>query len=284
MAAVLVAAWVAEHGRAQTTMYLHEWPSGKLVRVEGLDGPITETLVGETGIQNLADIAAADGSGEAIGIDWPTTAVYLIDLHTGASQALFPSGVPDADGLDFAPDGTLYAVCSTDTFLYTLDRSTGAWTRVFDTGHTYAGDVAFDVLSGLLLGSASDGRIVAIDPVQETTAHLVTMPVAAAALEVDAAGNIYAGHDDTLYRVDRATGDLTPLLTSAHLLQIGGCTLVEAACRADFNGDGTVDTRDVLAFLNAWTAGDDAADIDGNGLIDTRDVLAFLNLWTAGCP
>jgi len=54
-------------------------------------------------------------------------------------------------------------------------------------------------------------------------------------------------------------------------------------CRADFNQDGIVDTRDVTAFLNAWTAMDSSADIDGNGVIDTRDVLAFLNLWSAGC-
>ncbi len=56
-----------------------------------------------------------------------------------------------------------------------------------------------------------------------------------------------------------------------------------AECYADFNGDDVVDTRDVLAFLNAWTAQDPASDCDGNGTIDTRDVLCFLNLWTAGC-
>jgi len=37
------------------------------------------------------------------------------------------------------------------------------------------------------------------------------------------------------------------------------------------------------AFLNAWNAHDSASDCDGNGLIDTRDVLCFLNSWTAGC-
>lgn len=54
-------------------------------------------------------------------------------------------------------------------------------------------------------------------------------------------------------------------------------------CVADFNGDDAVDTRDVLAFLNAWSGSDPAADINGDGNVDTRDVLAFLNLWTAGC-
>ena len=54
-------------------------------------------------------------------------------------------------------------------------------------------------------------------------------------------------------------------------------------CIADFNGDGTVNTQDVLAFLNAWTAGDGSADINGDGAVNTQDVLAFLNLWNAGC-
>ncbi|HZW08917.1 MAG TPA: GC-type dockerin domain-anchored protein [Phycisphaerales bacterium] len=54
-------------------------------------------------------------------------------------------------------------------------------------------------------------------------------------------------------------------------------------CVADFNGDGSVNTQDVLAFLNAWNAGEGSADINGDGTINTQDVLAFLNLWNAGC-
>ena len=56
-----------------------------------------------------------------------------------------------------------------------------------------------------------------------------------------------------------------------------------SGCVADFNSDGVVDTRDVLAFLNAWTSGDDSADVNGDDEIDTRDVIAFLNLWNSGC-
>lgn len=54
-------------------------------------------------------------------------------------------------------------------------------------------------------------------------------------------------------------------------------------CQADFNDDGAVDSRDVIAFLNAWAAGDPRADTNGDGTVDTSDVLAFLNLWAAGC-
>lgn len=55
------------------------------------------------------------------------------------------------------------------------------------------------------------------------------------------------------------------------------------ACLADFNSDGVVNTQDVLAFLNAWSAGDESADMNGDGQVNTQDVLVFLNLWTAGC-
>ncbi|HZW10574.1 MAG TPA: GC-type dockerin domain-anchored protein [Phycisphaerales bacterium] len=54
-------------------------------------------------------------------------------------------------------------------------------------------------------------------------------------------------------------------------------------CIGDFDGNGVVDTRDVIAFLNAWNAGDASSDCDGNGVIDTRDVICFLNAWNAGC-
>jgi hypothetical protein len=56
-----------------------------------------------------------------------------------------------------------------------------------------------------------------------------------------------------------------------------------AGCDADFNGDGQVNTQDVLAFLNAWAAQDPRADFNGDGSINTQDVLAFLNAWAAGC-
>ncbi len=64
------------------------------------------------------------------------------------------------------------------------------------------------------------------------------------------------------------------------------CDTVRAVlgCRADIDGNGVADTRDVLAFLNAWNGGDPLGDWDGNGVIDSRDLLAFLNEWVAGCP
>ncbi|MCW5774836.1 MAG: hypothetical protein KIS87_00120 [Phycisphaeraceae bacterium] len=59
--------------------------------------------------------------------------------------------------------------------------------------------------------------------------------------------------------------------------------LTPGGCAADFNGDGAVNTLDVLAFLNAFTSGDARADFNGDTVINTLDVLAFLNAFAAGC-
>ena len=61
------------------------------------------------------------------------------------------------------------------------------------------------------------------------------------------------------------------------------CGNGQCFCDADFNRDGTVNTQDMLAFLNAWNADDLLADTNRDGTINTQDVLAFLNLWTSGC-
>ena len=52
------------------------------------------------------------------------------------------------------------------------------------------------------------------------------------------------------------------------------------ASPADINTDGIVDTRDFIAFLNAWNAQDSGADFNHDGVIDTRDVILFLSIWS----
>lgn len=54
-------------------------------------------------------------------------------------------------------------------------------------------------------------------------------------------------------------------------------------CDADWNGDGTVNTQDFIAFLGQWAAGDSGADLNGDGAVNTQDFIVFLGLWAAGC-
>lgn len=85
-------------------------------------------------------------------------------------------------------------------------------------------------------------------------------------------------------------GDLAYVIgsfTELTVVDISGCD----DCLADFDSNDVIDTRDVIAFLNAWATqrGTDcsnngcSADVTGDGLVDSRDFIAFLNAWNAGC-
>jgi hypothetical protein len=56
---------------------------------------------------------------------------------------------------------------------------------------------------------------------------------------------------------------------------------VDETCPADFDGDGDVDTADLLHLLGAWGTPD--GDVDGDGDTDTADLLALLGAW-GECP
>ncbi|MBK7403087.1 MAG: hypothetical protein IPJ41_00290 [Phycisphaerales bacterium] len=95
----------------------------------------------------------------------------------------------------------------------------------------------------------------------------------------------------TIFQSGCAVGQLSAkeralfLNAVAYVAPVGGFQFTGegACCPADANGDGQVNTIDVLTFLNQWTTEDAFADINGDGAINTQDVLAFLNLWNAGC-
>jgi hypothetical protein len=56
----------------------------------------------------------------------------------------------------------------------------------------------------------------------------------------------------------------------------------ESECPEDLNGDGVVNTEDLLTLLANWgTSGD--GDIDGNGVVGTSDLLMLLAAW-GDCP
>jgi hypothetical protein len=54
-------------------------------------------------------------------------------------------------------------------------------------------------------------------------------------------------------------------------------------CVADFNGDGTANVQDFLAYLQAFSAGEDRADINDDGVINVQDFLSYLQAFAAGC-
>ena len=71
----------------------------------------------------------------------------------------------------------------------------------------------------------------------------------------------------------------------------GGCYWLEIAnsgtsnpgCSTDWDGNGSVNSSDISAFLTAWLAslnnGDLDADFDGSGQVNSTDISAFLTAW-----
>ncbi len=58
----------------------------------------------------------------------------------------------------------------------------------------------------------------------------------------------------------------------------------EGVCLADLSDDGSLDFRDISAFLVAYTDRDPAADFTQDGEFNFTDVSAFLAQYSMGCP
>lgn len=92
------------------------------------------------------------------------------------------------------------------------------------------------------------------------------------------------GLTDGLYGLTSYSYNLdTGIRDVCHVADQAFCINGDRPCLGDFNMDGTRNTLDVLAFLNAWNARHPSSDINGDGVINTLDVLAFLNRWNIPC-
>ncbi|MFG0244111.1 MAG: GC-type dockerin domain-anchored protein [Phycisphaerales bacterium JB054] len=65
-------------------------------------------------------------------------------------------------------------------------------------------------------------------------------------------------------------------------MAVGGSDIAELRPLGDFDFNGTVNTQDFIAFLNAWVAREATADFDLNQTVNTQDFIAFLNAWVGG--
>ena len=60
-------------------------------------------------------------------------------------------------------------------------------------------------------------------------------------------------------------------------------TVSVLGCPADFNGDGSLDVLDFVAFQNAFVSADPSADCNGDGALDVLDFVCFQGQFVAGC-
>ena len=95
-----------------------------------------------------------------------------------------------------------------------------------------------------------------------------TWGTALQAMPVDFDSIAIGENDRYLYCFDKG-------LLQLHVLRVN--------CAADTNGDGVIDSRDVILFLGLWAGSDPDGDFNADGVINTQDVLAYLNAFAAGC-
>jgi hypothetical protein len=96
---------------------------------------------------------------------------------------------------------------------------------------------------------------------------------------------------DGTYTVEASAADLPPDARGVDLIEIvveqaGRTVVLMPALRltvtrpiADWNMDGRVDGADVDAFLTDWIAGEDETDLNGDGQVNTLDILVFVRYW-----
>jgi YVTN family beta-propeller protein len=175
--------------------------------------------------------------------------------------------VPNADG------SKLYVMNTSDDSISVIDTGSMSVASTIAVSETPVG-ILFDAAGGRVLvaiGTASAssngeltqaGELAIIDAATDSVVETVCADHFLSDLAADAGFTLAAGAG------------------------LGGDSVVFFGiddCRVDINGDGSVNTQDVIRFLNLWVAEDEAADWDGSGGVDTRDFLAFLNDWVVGC-
>ena len=54
-----------------------------------------------------------------------------------------------------------------------------------------------------------------------------------------------------------------------------------SSCLGDVNGDGWVDSADLLSVISAWGTADEVADLNADGIVDSMDLLEVISGWGA---
>ncbi|HZW09742.1 MAG TPA: M12 family metallo-peptidase [Phycisphaerales bacterium] len=242
--------------------------------------------------------------------------ILEFDLGTGAFVRELVSiagngGLSDPRGLLALPDGRLLAASRGTDQVLEFDGATGAFLRQFNRGGT-ASRMTMDEPWCLRLGPEGG--------VYVSRAHDHERPAPGKGVRPGGRGELHLTNA-RIYHFHPTTGKLIRAYvqsvdsglehpTGFDFLRDGGadCNLnlvpdacdiamgtsqdadgdgvpdeCRAGCRADYDGNGLADTRDVIAYLDDWVSKRPGADTNGDVVIDIRDFIAFLNAWASGC-
>jgi hypothetical protein len=99
-------------------------------------------------------------------------------------------------------------------------------------------------------------------------------------IDANGSGLLDAG-DFYTFEINGGEGEFYEVVGLATDIELLEFTEEQPPCPWDFDGDGDVDTADLLFLLGAW--GTPNGDVDGDGDTDTADLLALLAHW-GQCP
>ena len=200
----------------------------------------------------------------------------LLYIADGAAGLLIVDvSVPAAPVLIGSVDtpGTAYGVCVDDGLAIVADGNGGV--HVIDVHDPRDPELLATVETGGLAVAVACAGGVALVAEQPTRIEVVDFSDPESPTIVG--WHPVGGHSDVSLIGNAAIVSGAP--RALEIVDIGDCP----RCPADFNADGFVDSRDIIAFLNAWAAGGSGGDFNGDGETNDADVTAYLFDWTAGC-
>jgi glucose/arabinose dehydrogenase len=133
------------------------------------------------------------------------TPVSIVRISPDGRGTPFVTGILNATGLAFNPDGELFVTSRAEGTVYRIDP--GGESSVYAEGMGVATGAAFDAQGNLFVGDRS-GTIFKIDPQRQIFVHATLEPsVAAYHLAVDAAGTLFVtaptlSSNDTIWSID----------------------------------------------------------------------------------
>lgn len=158
------------------------------------------------------DVRPSEGTVFAVNTHWDSSgSLWTIDIDTGATTLIGPTGVNGCVGLAFDPfSGDLYGLSGGD--LYSVDTSTGAFTLIGD-GRWISCGLSFSP-GGQLFAFNLDGDLYTVDPltVETTAVGGRGNPIPAGTISEDStftrSGELYAtDYRGGIYRTDTITGN-----------------------------------------------------------------------------
>ena len=219
-----------------------------------------------------------------------TDSVIRFDGETGELIGTFAASA-DLDGpigLAFGPDGNLYVASALTGRVLRFDGATGEelGSLVFGMPNPTGVIVGEDDL--IYVASAVS------DHVRKYTVEGEFVGLAASGHGLDVPIGIAFGPDGLLYvasfgtdsvlRFDGATGAFAGEFVGSGEGGLDGTHFFAfLACKADVNGDGSLDVLDFVAFQQLFVAGAVGADCNGDGELNVLDFVAFQQAFVGGC-